>query len=120
MRRLWDNKVSRRRLIGGAAATGAALPVLHGLVPHEGLHGQEAEAAAEHIAKGLYGAFVIDPKEGRPPAHELVMVMNGFDTNFDRSNEVYAVNSVAFAYMDKPIRVRRDELVRIYLVNALE
>ena len=28
------------------------------------------------------------------------MVMNGFDTNFDRSNEVYAVNTVAFDYMD--------------------
>jgi FtsP/CotA-like multicopper oxidase with cupredoxin domain len=75
---------------------------------------------AEHIAKGLYGAFVIDPKDGRPPADELVMVMNGFDTNFDRANEVYAVNTVAFAYMDKPIRVKRGELVRIYLVNALE
>jgi FtsP/CotA-like multicopper oxidase with cupredoxin domain len=75
---------------------------------------------ADHISKGLYGAFVIDPKQGRPAADELVMVMNGFDTNFDRSNEVYAVNTVAFAYMDKPIRVRREELVRIYLVNALE
>jgi manganese oxidase len=48
------------------------------------------------------------------------MVMNGFDTNFDRSNEVYAVNTIAFAYMDEPIRVKRGELVRIYLVNALE
>jgi FtsP/CotA-like multicopper oxidase with cupredoxin domain len=75
---------------------------------------------AEHIAKGLYGAFVIDPKDGRPPADELVMVMNGFDTNFDRSNEVYAVNTVAFAYMQEPVRVKRGELVRIYLVNALE
>jgi FtsP/CotA-like multicopper oxidase with cupredoxin domain len=75
---------------------------------------------AEHIAKGLYGAFIIDPKAGRPPADELVMVMNGFDTNFDRANEVYAVNTVAFAYMDRPVRVRRGELVRIYLVNALE
>src|SRR5687767_13722603 len=75
---------------------------------------------ADHIAKGLYGAFVIDPKEGRPSADELVMVMNGFDTNFDRSNEVYAVNSIAFAYQQKPIQVKRDELVRIYLVNALE
>jgi FtsP/CotA-like multicopper oxidase with cupredoxin domain len=272
MRKLWESKVSRRRLIGGAAATGAALPVLHELVPHQTLHGQEAEAAsehiaeeraahrgsghlgaignvdprtngfnphdmvrdfdegsvrggvrewqilaeekeievapgvkyaawayngrvpgptlraregerlrinftngsphphtmhfhgihtarhdgvpgigpgniapgesftyefdatpfglhlyhchstplAEHIAKGLYGAFVIDPKDGRAPADELVMVMNGFDTNFDRSNEVYGVNTVAFAYMNQPIRVKRDELVRIYLVNALE
>jgi FtsP/CotA-like multicopper oxidase with cupredoxin domain len=75
---------------------------------------------AEHIAKGLYGAFVIDPKEPRPPADELVMVMNGFDTNFDRSNEVYAVNTVAFEYMNRPVRVSRGELVRIYLVNVLE
>ena len=75
---------------------------------------------ADHIAKGLYGAFVIDPKQGRPEADELVMVMNGFDTNFDRTNEIYAVNTVAFAYQQKPIRVKRDELVRIYLVNALE
>jgi FtsP/CotA-like multicopper oxidase with cupredoxin domain len=75
---------------------------------------------ADHIAKGLYGAFLIDPERGRPEADELVMVMNGFDTNFDRSNEVYAVNTVAFAYAEQPIRVKRGELVRIYLVNALE
>jgi FtsP/CotA-like multicopper oxidase with cupredoxin domain len=75
---------------------------------------------AEHIAKGLYGAFIIDPKNERPKADELVMVMNGFDTNFDRSNEVYAVNTVAFDYMHRPVRVKRGELVRIYLVNLLE
>jgi len=75
---------------------------------------------AEHIAKGLYGAFIIDPKRGRTEADELVMVMNGFDTNFDRANEVYAVNTVAFEYLHRPVVVRRDELVRIYLVNALE
>ncbi|HEV2723650.1 MAG TPA: multicopper oxidase domain-containing protein [Thermoleophilaceae bacterium] len=75
---------------------------------------------AEHIAKGLYGAFIIDPKKGRPKAEELVMVMNGFDTNFDRANEVYAVNTVAFAYHDRPIRVKRGELVRMYVVNTLE
>ena len=61
---------------------------------------------------------MIDPKDGRPPADELVMVMNGFDTNFDRSNEVYAVNTVAFDYLHRPIQVKRGELVRIYLVNA--
>ena len=59
-------------------------------------------------------------RTGRPKADELVMVMNGFDTNFDRSNEIYAVNTVAFAYQQEPIRVKRGELVRIYLVNALE
>ncbi|MBA3301583.1 MAG: multicopper oxidase domain-containing protein [Thermoleophilaceae bacterium] len=75
---------------------------------------------ADHIAKGLYGAFIVDPKKGRPKADELIMVMNGFDTNFDRANEVYAVNTVAFAYERAPIRVKRGELVRLYVVNALE
>src|SRR5688572_27813118 len=271
MRKLWENKVSRRKLLGGAAATGAALPVLHELVPHQGLHGgtssaqaavehhqmahrgtghlgavgrvdskrngfdpheilrdfdegtvrggvreweivaedREIEVApgvkyaawtyngrvpgptlraregerlrirftnasvhphtmhfhgvhrdlsdgipgigpgniapgestsyefdatpfgihlyhchstplAEHIAKGLYGAFIIDPKDAREDADELVMVMNGFDTNFDRANEVYAVNTIGFAYMEQPIKVIRDELVRLHLVNVLE
>ena len=73
-----------------------------------------------HIHKGLYGAFIIDPPQGRPRARELVMVMNAFDTNFDGENEVYAVNSVAFHYMRHPIKVRRHELVRIYLVNMTE
>jgi len=75
---------------------------------------------ASHIHKGLYGAFIVDPKEARPEARELVMVQNGFDTNFDSANEVYAVNTVAFHFMHHPIKVRRDELVRVYLVNVLE
>ena len=74
----------------------------------------------KHIAKGLYGAFIIDPKTPRPPAREMVMVMNGFDTNFDGENEVYAANTVAFGYQKRPIAVRRGELQRLYLVNALE
>ncbi len=73
-----------------------------------------------HIHKGLYGAFIIDPRQGRPPAQELVMVMNAFDTNFDGENEVYAVNTVAFHYQRHPIEVRAGELVRIYLVNLTE
>ncbi len=74
----------------------------------------------KHIEKGLYGAFVIDPKEGRPGADELVMVMNGFDTNFDASNEVYAVNTVAFHYQKNPVEIKKGELVRAYVVNVLE
>jgi FtsP/CotA-like multicopper oxidase with cupredoxin domain len=79
-----------------------------------------ATPLADHIAKGMYGAFIVDPKDGRPNADELVMVMNGFDTNFDRANEFYAVNTIPFAYVQDPIKVKRGELVRIYLVNLLE
>ena len=75
---------------------------------------------ADHIAKGLYGTFIVDPKEPREEADELVMVMNGFDTNFDRANEVYAVNTVGFHFLNEPVKVKRGELVRIYVVNILE
>ncbi|HYP54680.1 MAG TPA: multicopper oxidase domain-containing protein [Solirubrobacterales bacterium] len=87
-----------------------------------GLHLYHCHVAplASHISRGLYGAFIVDPKRGRPEADEMVMVMNGFDTNFDRANEVYAVNTVGFHYMNEPVLVGRDELVRIYLVNVLE
>jgi FtsP/CotA-like multicopper oxidase with cupredoxin domain len=73
-----------------------------------------------HIHKGLYGAFIVDPRETRPPADELVMVMNGFDTNFDADNEVYAVNSIANHYMNEPITVEVGALIRVYLVNVTE
>jgi FtsP/CotA-like multicopper oxidase with cupredoxin domain len=91
-----------------------------------GLHLYHCHAAPlkRHIHKGLYGAFIVDPKNGRSPAgepvDELVMVMNGFDTNFDGENEVYAVNTIAHAHMHEPIRVQVGELVRIYLVNITE
>ncbi|HLF56653.1 MAG TPA: multicopper oxidase domain-containing protein [Thermoanaerobaculia bacterium] len=73
-----------------------------------------------HIHKGLYGAFIIDPRTPRPPADEMVMVMNAFDTNFDGDNEVYAVNTAAHFHMAEPIRVELGRLVRIYLINVTE
>ena len=73
-----------------------------------------------HIHKGLYGAFIIDPPTPRPPAKELMMVMNAFDTTFDGENEFYAVNTVAFHYAKHPIPIDVGELVRIYLVNITE
>ena len=74
----------------------------------------------KHIHKGLYGALIIDPKEPRAPAQELVMVMNGYDTDADGKNNFYTVNGRTFYYARYPIRVKRSELVRIYLVNLTE
>ena len=92
-----------------------------------------------HIHRGLYGAFIVDPDprrySGREGAiarsrnheqsdnnrwNEMVMVMNAFDTNFDNENEVYAVNSIAFAYSNKPIPIQRDQPQRLYLINTTE
>jgi FtsP/CotA-like multicopper oxidase with cupredoxin domain len=90
-----------------------------------GLHLYHCHTAplAKHIAKGLYGAFIIDPVPARPKAdHELVMVMSGYDVDYDGKNEFYVVNGIPFHYdhNQHPIQFRVGELVRIYLVNALE
>jgi hypothetical protein len=74
----------------------------------------------EHITHGLYGVMIIDPKVPRPPADEMVMVMNGYDTDFDAENNFYTVNGIPYYYMHNPIQVQKNELVRIYLVNMLE
>lgn len=74
----------------------------------------------EHITHGLYGVMIIDPKIQRPVADEMVMVMNGYDTDFDTENNFYTVNGIPYYYMHKPIEINENELVRIYLVNMLE
>ena len=56
----------------------------------------------------------------RPPAREMVMVMNGFSTEFNGQNTFYAVNTVAFHHVKHPIPVRVGELQRIYLTNLTE
>jgi FtsP/CotA-like multicopper oxidase with cupredoxin domain len=91
-----------------------------------------------HIHKGLYGAFIVDPDPDRHEAQreaalarlagtpenarwqEFVMVMNAFDTNFDDENEFYCVNTIPFAYNERPLRVERARPIRMYLVNVTE
>ena len=75
---------------------------------------------ASHIQRGLYGAFIVDPPGGRPPAREMVFVLNVFDTDFDGENEVYAANTIAFAYFDEPIPIAAGELQRAHVVNITE
>lgn len=79
-----------------------------------------AQPLKRHIHKGMYGAFIIDPREGRAPAREFMMMMNAFDTNFDGENEIYAVNTVGHEFMRRPIPIQVGELVRIYLINIVE
>ena len=100
---------------------------------------------ADHINRGLYGMFIIDPKEPREQMQEYAMLMNGYDMDYElegpvtipavdkkdptkfiaeeeeeRSNEIYTVNGKAFEYMDNPIKLNQGEDYRIYLVNMLE
>ena len=74
----------------------------------------------EHITHGLYGVFIIDPKKPRADADEMVMVMNGYDTDFDAENNFYTVNGIPYYYMHHPIQIDNNRLIRIYLLNMLE
>lgn len=74
----------------------------------------------EHISHGLYGVFIVDPKIARPQADEMVMVLNGFDTDFDAENNFYAANTIPFYYQHHPIQIKTNELIRIYVVNMVE
>lgn len=114
-----------------AAMDGA---MLHQMVPTNGtfiyefdadpvgvhLYHCHATPISQHIHNGLYGLWIVDPKEPREPAQELYMVMNGFDPNYDEENEIYAVNTVAFHYARHPIEVKQNKLIRIYVANMLE
>ena len=121
LRRTWTACRARARARSSRASKkGTAVYEFDALPSGLHLYHCHVRPLAEHIAKGLYGAFLIDPGDGREDAEELVMVINGFDTNFDRANELYAANTIPFAYMDQPLVVQRGELVRLYLVNVLE
>jgi hypothetical protein len=74
----------------------------------------------EHIVHGLYGVYIVDPKTPRPPADEMLMVMNGYDTYYDTEKNFYTVNGIPYYYMHHPIQIGKNQLVRIYLVNMLE
>jgi FtsP/CotA-like multicopper oxidase with cupredoxin domain len=99
----------------------------------------------QHINKGLYGVFIIDPKVPRPFMNEMVMLMNGYDLDYEKEgvgpnriptpeeviedympqafehvNEVYTVNGKAFDYANHPILLQDHVPYRVYLVNMVE
>lgn len=78
------------------------------------------EPVTRHIAKGLYGLFIVDPPGGRSPADEMVMVMGGYDINDDNRNEIYAFNGLPDYYMRYPIPIYKDQLIRLYVLNMIE
>jgi nitrite reductase (NO-forming) len=88
---------------------------------------------AAHIANGMYGALIVDPRTPRPPARELVFVQSEFYMTPDPSTAPRALswdrllslapdfvtfNGRAAQYAEHPITVKVGELLRLYLVNA--
>jgi nitrite reductase (NO-forming) len=89
---------------------------------------------ASHIANGMYGALIVDPKTPRPPAQEFVLVQSEFymtaptgpdslrsmDWNkvLDAFPDYVVFNGVASRYATHPIPVAPRKPIRLFVVNA--
>lgn len=115
------------------------------LMPHDSLHYRfvarvpgafmyhcGTAPVALHIANGMYGAIIVDPRQSRSPAREFVFVQSEFYTKAltDSTRTIdwekllglapdYVVfNGREAEYAHHPIRVRVGERLRLYVVNA--
>jgi len=88
--------------------------------------------ALHHIANGMYGMVIVEPKEGLPPVdHEVALVQSewylgpqGEPASLAKAAEGapapdYVVfNGVANQYLDNPIEVGTGKTVRVFVLNA--
>jgi len=88
-----------------------------------------------HIGAGMYGAMIVDPKDGWSPAQEFVFVQSEFyfedpDAEIKVPSmakmmlasgammDIVAFNGYANQYVEAPISIKVGEPVRIFVVNA--
>ncbi|CBL44768.1 Hypothetical protein HDN1F_11850 [gamma proteobacterium HdN1] len=86
-----------------------------------------------HMGNGMYGAIIVDPKEGLPPADEnYVIVQSEWYTKLASGNvmapdyqkmldirpDEVVFNGVAKQYVDHPLTVTAGKRMRLYFVNA--
>lgn len=85
-----------------------------------------------HLANGMYGAIIVEPAEGLPPAREYVLVQSEFYAK-QGTNGVYAYdgakamaenpdyvvfNGYANQYLSQPITANPGERIRLWVLNA--
>ncbi|HEV8198183.1 MAG TPA: multicopper oxidase domain-containing protein [Gemmatimonadales bacterium] len=89
---------------------------------------------ATHIANGMYGALIVDPRIPRPPAQEFVLVQSEFymgppngkdsvrsmawDKVLNAFPDYVVFNGVASRYATHPIPVGVAKPIRLFVVNA--
>jgi nitrite reductase (NO-forming) len=86
-----------------------------------------------HIGAGMYGAMIVDPQDGWPPAQELVFVQSEFyltdgeggvkTPDFAKLMQYGTLDYVVFngyanQYVEHPISVEVGQPIRIFVVNA--
>jgi nitrite reductase (NO-forming) len=87
-----------------------------------------------HIANGMYGAIIVDPKGGLPPVAKSVVLVSGewyltgdgrttpATLNFDKARamlpDYVTFNGYAAQYKDNPLTADPGDTVRFYVVDA--
>jgi nitrite reductase (NO-forming) len=78
-----------------------------------------------HVADGMYGMVIVDPKGGRPPAREYVIVQSEFygaggeyAKMLNDPPDFVVFNGQSFRYKTTPLLAKAGELVRLFIVNA--
>lgn len=79
----------------------------------------------QHMANGMYGAIIVDPRGGRAPAREYVLVQSEFYTGANAVDDMqngratYVVfNGYQNHYKTAPLSARPGEPIRLYVVDA--
>lgn len=102
-------------------------------VPGAFIYHCETQPILLHVADGMYGVMIVDPKKPLPPAAESYVIEqsewytqqlsgNLMGPNYDkmlaeRPDEV-VFNGTAFQYRDHPLTATAGKRVRIYFVDA--
>lgn len=101
-------------------------------VPGVFLYHCSAIPMLSHIANGMYGMMIVDPAQGWPKAHEVMIVQgeyygtpdkNGLVVGDSRKEVEERPDFVVFngrveRYVEHPIPIKTGELVRVFFVNA--
>lgn len=101
-------------------------------VPGTFMYHCSAPPMVTHIANGMYGMMIVDPKGGWPKAHEVMIEQGEFygdpddkglvsgDSKrmMDERPDFVVFNGAIEKYVEHPIAIKVGELVRIFFVNA--
>lgn len=91
-----------------------------------------ATPTVNHVANGMYGAMIVEPRKGRPRAREFVVVQSELYGEPDNQGEIAGdsrkmsderpdfvmFNGSINRHVGAPFSIKVGELVRVYFVNA--
>lgn len=76
----------------------------------------------QHVRNGLYGAFIVDPKQPLPPAKEFLLVLGDHDSSDIMTSDPESIffNGYENIHYDYPLPVYQNETARVYLINLAQ